>query len=264
MTTTTDMVDDHGFVQLLPAGADVNDPLSLYVDADRPPHPDRPWVLANFVAGLDGSIALHGRVGALTSPTDQLVFRLLRELADVVMVGAGTVRAERYGPVAIGEAGRQRRTDRGQSALPPVAVVTRSLDLDVTTELFTASGPRPLVITVDNVDPEARRRVADVAEVIVAGETVVEPARALAALAERGVRVVTCEGGPALITTLMGGGLLDELCLTVTPLVGGDPLRLVADQPRLPLTRLSLAHAIAGGRDELFLRYVAPHVEESP
>lgn len=252
---------EHGFVRLLPPGAGDDDVLSLYRDADRSPPGDRPWVLANFVAGLDGSIALEGRVGSLTSEADQVVFGLLRELADVVMVGAGTVRAERYGPVVIDEAGRQRRSARGQEPVPPVAVVTRSLELDLTSRLFNESDVRPLVLTVEHADADARRAVEAVADVVVAGETVVEPARALEALAARGVRVVTCEGGPSLITMLLGADMLDELCLTVTPLVGGDPLRLVADQPRLPLTRFDLAHAVAGGRDELYLRYVSPRPE---
>lgn len=254
---------DDEFVRLLPpAGPD--DALALYREAGRPTFPDRPWVLANFVAGLDGSIALEGRVGALTSPTDQHVFRLLRELADVVLVGAGTVRAESYGAVSIDDAARERRVARGQDPVPPVAVVTRSLELDVDGRLFTSGGPRPMVVTVERADPEARRRIEEVADVIVAGETVVEPARALAALAGRGVELVTCEGGPSLITSLVAAGMLDELCLTITPLVGGDPLRLVADHPRLPLVRFELAHAIAGGQDELFLRYVSPRPEDQP
>lgn len=252
---------EHGFVGLLPRGAGGGDVLSLYRDADRPPPDGRPWVLANFVAGLDGSIALEGRVGSLTSAADQVVFGLLRELADVVMVGAGTVRAERYGPVVLDEEAQERRAHRGQAAVAPVAVVTRSLQLDLTSRLFVGSQARPLVITVEHVDPDARRRVEEVADVIVAGETVVEPARALAALTERGMQLVTCEGGPSLITLLLGADMLDELCLTVTPLVGGDPLRLVADEPRLPLLRFDLAHAVAGGRDELFLRYVSPRPE---
>lgn len=250
------------FVALLPPGAgEDDDVLRLYREAHRPPPDGRPWVLANFVAGLDGSIAIEGRVGSLTSTADKVVFRLLRELADVVMVAAGTVRAERYGPVVLDEAAQERRVARGQQPVPPVAVVTRSLDLDLTGRLFTAGEVRPLVITVERTDPGARQAAEQVADVVVAGETVVEPARALAALAERGMELVTCEGGPSLTTLLLGAGVLDELCLTVTPLVGGDPLRLVADAPRLPLHRFDLAHAVAGGRDELYLRYVSPRPE---
>jgi riboflavin biosynthesis pyrimidine reductase len=252
---------EHGFMTLPPHGAGGDDVLSLYRDAPRPPTPDRPWVLANFVAGLDGSIALDGRVGSLTSAVDQVVFRLLREVADVVMVGAGTVRAEGYGPVLLDDAAQERRVARGQQPVPPVAVVTRSLRLDLAGRLFTQSNARPLVITIERADAAARSMVEEVADVIVAGDTTVEPARALAALAERGLQVVTCEGGPSLITLLLGAGMLDELCLTVTPLVGGDPLRLVADAPQLPLLRFDLAHAVAGGRDELFLRYVSPRPE---
>lgn len=254
---------EQDFVALLPPGAadGDGDVLSLYRDAPRPPPEDRPWVLANFVSGLDGSIAIKGRVASLTSTADQVVFRLLRELADVVMVAAGTVRAEGYGPVVLDEAARRRRTERGQQPVPPVAVVTRSLQLDLASRLFTEGSTRPLVITVEQADPVARDAIEEVADVIVAGETVVDPARALAALAERGAQVVTCEGGPSLTTLLLGAGLLDELCLTVTPLVGGDPLRLVADEPQLALQRFDLAHAVAGGRDELFLRYVSPRAE---
>lgn len=249
------------FVALLPPGADDGDVLALYRHAPRTPPEGRPWVLANFVAGLDGSIAIKGRVGSLTSAADQVVFGLLRELADVVMVAAGTVRAERYGPVVLDEEARARRTARGQQPVPPVAVVTQSLQLDLSGRLFTQGTTRPLVITVEQTDPATRRAVEQVADVIIAGETVVEPARALAALADRGAQVVTCEGGPSLTTLLLGAGLLDELCLTVTPLVGGDPLRLVADEPQLALRRFDLAHAVAGGRDELFLRYVSPRPE---
>ena len=253
------MEDD--FVALRPPGAGGQDVLSLYRDAPRPAPQGRPWVLANFVAGLDGSIALEGRVGSLTSAADKVVFRLLRELADVVMVGAGTVRAERYGPVVLDAAASERRAARGLPPVPPVAVVTASLQLDLGGRLFTESSARPLVITVEDTDPSARRAVAEVADVVVAGETAVEPGRALAALAERGMQVVTCEGGPSLTTLLLGADMLDELCLTVTPLVGGDPLRVVADAPQLPLLRFDLAHAVAGGRDELFLRYVSPRPE---
>lgn len=253
---------DHRFVGLLPDGIGGDDVLSLYRDAERPAPADRPWVLANFVAGLDGSIALDGRVGSLTSAADQVVFGLLRELADVVMVGAGTVRAERYGPVSVDEAARERRSARGQEPVPPIAVVTRSLQLDLSGRLFRDPDHRPLIITVERVDEAARRRVEEVADVIVAGETIVEPARALGALADRGVQLVTCEGGPSLITMLLGAGMLDELCLTVTPLVGGDPIRLVSDEPQLPLTRFDLASVVSGGRDELFLRYVSPRPEE--
>lgn len=249
------------FVALLPSGGVDGDVPSLYRDAPRPPPGGRPWVLANFVAGLDGSIAVRGRVGSLTSTADQVVFRLLREVADVVMIAAGTARAEGYGPVVLDDAARDRRTARGQQPVPPVAVVTRSLELDLTSRLFTQSTARPLVITVEQADATARRGVEEVADVVVAGEAAVDPARALEALAARGVEVVTCEGGPSLTTMLLGAGLLDELCLTVAPLVGGDPLRLVADVPQLPLHRFDLAHAVAGGRDELFLRYLSPRPE---
>jgi riboflavin-specific deaminase-like protein len=232
-----------------------DDPLDLYRDARRPPGDDRPWVLANFVAGVDGAISVEGRVGALSSATDKTVFRLLRSLADVVLVGAGTFRAERYAPSRLADHLRQRRVQQGRPPVPPIAVVSRSLDLDLEAPVFTGSEVRTLVVTTADADPERRDRVAEVAEVIVAGESRLDPAAALRALRERGHEVVLCEGGGVLNAELLAAGLLDELCLTISPRVGGDPSRIVADAPRIPFSELRLAHVLADG-DELFLRYL--------
>jgi riboflavin-specific deaminase-like protein len=231
------------------------DPLDLYRDAPRPPRGDRPWVLANFVAGVDGAISVEGRVGALSSDTDKTVFRLLRSLADVVLVGAGTFRAERYAPSRLADHLRQWRVERGRPPVPPIAVVSRSLDLDLEAPVFTDTEVRTLVVTTADADPEARARIAEVADVVVAGESRLDAAAALRALRERGHEIVLCEGGGVLNAELLAAGLLDELCLTVSPRVGGDPSRIVADAPRIPLADLRLAHVLADG-DELYLRYL--------
>jgi riboflavin biosynthesis pyrimidine reductase len=237
---------------LRPAGAD---PLGCYRDAPRPAPEDRPWVLANFVAGVDGAISVDGRAGGLSSPTDKVVFRLLRSLADVVLVGAGTFRAERYAPSRLDDALRDERTSRGLPPVPPIAVVSRSLDLDAEAPVFTQSEARTLVLTTESSDPEARARLEPVADVIVVGASTLDPVAALEALHARGHRVVLCEGGGQLNAELLAAGVLDELCLTVSPRVGGDPSRIVADAPRIPLTGLHLAHVLADG-DELYLRYL--------
>lgn len=236
---------------LRPPGAD---PLGLYRDAPRPAPRGRPWVLANFVAGIDGAISIGGRVGALSSATDKVVFRLLRSLADVVLVGAGTVRAEGYAPPRLPEELREARVARGRPPVPPYAVVSRSLDLDPGAEVFAAE-PRTIVLTGPASDPAARARLEPVADVVVTGQDVWDPVAALGALRERGHEIVLCEGGGQLNAELLAAGLLDELCLTVSPTIGGDPSRIVADSPRIPLTGLHLAHALADG-DELFLRYL--------
>jgi riboflavin biosynthesis pyrimidine reductase len=231
------------------------DPLDLYRRAERPAHPGRPWVLSNFVAGIDGAIAIDGRVDGLSSPSDQEVFDLLRSLADVVLVGAGTFRAERYPPVRLSERLRAEREARGQPPVPGLAVVSRSLQLDWERPSFTQAQVRPIVVTSAASDPGTRERASQVADVLVAGDEHVDVAVALEALHERGHRVVLCEGGAALLAELLAGGLLDELCLTISPLVGGDPSRIVADQPRPPLTRFELAQVLTAGH-ELYLRYL--------
>jgi riboflavin biosynthesis pyrimidine reductase len=231
------------------------DPLALYRDAPRAPTDERPWVLANFVAGVDGAISVEGRVGALSSPTDKVVFRLLRSLADVVLVGAGTFRAERYAPSRLADHLRAWRERHGKPPVPPIAVVSNSLDLDLEAPVFTDTEVRTLVVTTAASDPRVRERVAEVADVVVAGESLLDPATALRGLRERGHEVVLCEGGGVLNAELLAAGLLDELCLTVSPHVGGDPSRIVADAPRIPLTGLRLAHVLADG-DELYLRYL--------
>lgn len=228
------------------------DPFRAYVDVSRPPPPTRPWVLANFVATVDGSIALNGRVGGLSSPLDKQVFRLLRAVADVVLVGAGTVRAERYGPVRLDDVGREVREGREP---PAVAVVSRSLDLDWSWPLFADPAIPTIVITSSGADPRRLEAAMANSDVILAGADGIDLGDALAQLRARGHETVTCEGGPTLLRDLLADGLLDELCLTVAPLLGGDALRLVADGPTLAQQRLNLVHVLRGG-DELFLRYV--------
>lgn len=245
-----------------PRGAD---PLVGYRRQHRPPPEGRPWVLSNFVAGIDGAIAIDGRVDGLSSPHDQTVFGLLRSLADVVLVGAGTFRAERYPPVRVPPELRHQRRERGQAPAPTLAVVSRSLRLDWDRPAFTAAETRPIVVTGAGADPAARARAEQVAEVVVAGDERVEVTTALQALRERGHEVVLCEGGAALLAELLHRDLLDELCLTIAPLVGGDPSRIVADAPRPPLTRFELAQVASAG-DELYLRYLrrAPRGDDGP
>ena len=133
----------------------VDDPLVPYAEVFRAPRGRHPYVLANMVGGLDGSAAVSGRVGILSSPVDARLFTELRSVADVVLVGARTVREERYGPVRLPDRLRQQRTDRGRPPTPRIAVVTRTLDFDWTIPLFANADPesRPYVITAAAADP---------------------------------------------------------------------------------------------------------------
>jgi riboflavin biosynthesis pyrimidine reductase len=222
--------------QLLPRFLDPVDPMAVY--ADLPVAAGRPGVRLNMIASLDGATAVAGVAGGLGGKADQALFALLRSLADVVLVAAGTVRAERYGPSTV-----------------PVAVVTRSCRLDWDSRFFTAALARPLVVTVATAPAEARARAAEVADVVVAGEHDVDLVEAVGALGARGFRAVLSEGGPILNAQLTAAGLLDELCLTLSPLlVGGDAKRLLAGPllPGPPALRLVSACEEDGF---LFLRY---------
>ncbi len=229
--------------QLLPTPRSDVDPATTYAEPVRSPHSGRPWVLANMVASVDGRAAVHGRTAALSGAADRAVFKLLRTLADVVLVGAGTVRAERYGPVKEG--------DR-----PPVAVISRSLDLDWDSPLFSEAARPTEVLTCQAADPArlvAARRVADV---VVVGDKQVDLSQALVGLAARGRRVVLCEGGPHLLGELVAADLVDELCFTLTPLlVGGVEPTLLVAPPFDPPRRLRLASVIEDD-GALLLRYL--------
>jgi riboflavin biosynthesis pyrimidine reductase len=240
----------------LEEGGEISDPLEPYQRVDRSAGRGPCWVMANMVAGLDGSASIGGRVGALSSPTDAAILKLLRSLADVVLVGAETVRRERYGPVRLPQERRQGRIAAGRPAVPRLAVVSRSLDLDWGSRAFVDAEPESptMVVTGAAADPARLAEARSVAEVLVAGEVGVDLGEALKHLAAQGATVVLCEGGPSVLGQLIAADLLDELCLTLSPTMGGDPLP-VAVAPEAPsLARFALCHS---ARDDstLFLRY---------
>ncbi len=212
-------------------------------------------VRSNFVSSVDGATEVDGRSGALGGSADRRVFRLLRWLADVVLVGAGTVVAEDYGPVIVPPDRRERRVAAGQDAVPPVAVVSAALRLDPSARLF-AAPVRPLVLTCEAAPPARRKALAEVADVLVCGERRVDTAVALRALGERGLGRVLCEGGPSLHADLADAGLLDELCVTIAPLLAGpDHLRMVRGRRwQAPLT-MTLSQVLEEDGN-LFLRYL--------
>jgi riboflavin biosynthesis pyrimidine reductase len=230
--------------QLLPEPDDV-DPVLAYLEAPRPAPAERPWVAMSMVSSLDGATAVHGRSGPLGGAPDRTVFRAVRAIADVVLVAAGTVRVEGYGPVRLSEEAVAARVEAGRSTEPPrLVVVSASLDLDLSRA---AEGPvRPLVLTTDDADPGRRDALAELAEVRTYGAGRVELAPALADLRADGAGVVVCEGGPSLNAALVADDLVDEWCVTLAPaIVGGDSRRVVDGAPELggdgqPLELVSL------------------------
>lgn len=216
-------------------------------------HPEG-LVRGNMVSSLDGAVRdAEGRSGGLSSPADKRVFGVLRGLCDAVLVGAGTVRAEGYGP-ARPSADRQRaRVARGQAPVPVIAVVSRSLDLDLGTPFFSEAVARPIVITAESSDRARRAVLSSVADVLVAGDSDVDIASALDSLRERGLSRVLCEGGPRLLTDLVAAGRLDELCLTIAlRVVGGDSGRVISG-PAIHGWAGELRHVLSAD-GHLFLR----------
>jgi riboflavin biosynthesis pyrimidine reductase len=235
-----------------PGEVDIAD---VYGGSLGPPHPDRPHVTVNMVASVDGRTAVKGRSGGLSSPPDKAIFRLLRSLADVVLVGAETVRAEGYGTVKADDEVRNQRAARGQTPVAALAIVTRSVNLDWTSPVFTQPTQRPFVLAPADAPASSLQAADKVATVIAAGEGGTDLAAALGILRrDHGVASVLCEGGPSLNGQL-AAGLLDQLCVTVSPaLVGGDSRTILgAADLRSPLD-LTLASVLLSD-GALFLRY---------
>ncbi|ONM47722.1 pyrimidine reductase family protein [Nocardia donostiensis] len=223
---------------------------------------DRPWVRANFVSSIDGAATSDGTTSGLGSPADKRVYDLLRDLADVVLVGAGTVRAENYAGARTDSGRRRALFDRGfgghrDGAPPPIAVVTASCALDPDARLCTETGTPPLIITTAAAPADRKQRlVAAGAEVIEAGELAVSARSILDTLAARGLRRVLCEGGPHLFGELVADGAVDELCLTITPLlVGGTAPRISVwhEQFRMAMRR---AHIVFDDDGTILTRWV--------
>jgi riboflavin biosynthesis pyrimidine reductase len=226
-------------------------------------YPGQPWLRANMVMSADGAATLDGRSGGLSSEADRRLFALLRGLADVILAGAGTARAEGYKPVRPREVWDGLRAGRGPT--PPIAIVSRALDLDPDAPLFREAPARAQTIVITcAASPASRREVlARHADVVVAGNTVVDLGEAVAALHERGLGRVLCEGGPHLLAELVAADLLDELDLTVSPLLTGSGANRITAGTRFPPHNLRLTHALEED-GTLFCRYTRPVAAAPP
>lgn len=233
------------------------DPANAVVSLDQYAYPEgaRPYLRANMVSSLDGAAAVEGRVGVLTGHADQILLHELRSLCDVLLVGAGTVRAEGYGPLEVAEELRERRADRGQPPVPRLAILTRGIDLDLSAPVFTAAGERPLVLTTERATARRRHEAEAVADVLVTGSDTVDLHAARDELAGRGLPRILSEGGPHLLAELFAADLVDDLCLAVAPMVTcGSELRITSGPPLPTPAQMRLAHVLE--REEfLFLRH---------
>lgn len=204
----------------------------------------RPWVRANMVATLDGASAGNdGRTGSINTPTDLVVFTLLRDLADVVLVGAGTARAESYRHTRPRSGDRlARAVAQGRAAHPELAVVSGTGRVPPLLAGRPENGGGVLLVTCEAAGDEAisrARRTLGSDRVLVCGGGSVDLPATVAALAGRGLPRILCEGGPRLLADVAAADLLDELCLTAVPLLaGGIEQRIAvgsaADRPLVP------------------------------
>lgn len=212
-------------------------------------------VRVNFVASIDGAATDHGLSGGLSGKADKRVFDILRRLCDVVLVGAGTVRAEGYGAMRLNQASVQLRRANGLPDQPVFAIVSGTLGLDPESPVFTKAPVRALVVTVGASSHVKREALSRVTDVLVCGEKKLDVGVMLDAFAKRGLRQVLCEGGPTLFGTLLDADRVDELCLTISPLIeAGDAHRIVVGT--LEKTRRMALHHVLVSDSTLMLRYL--------
>jgi riboflavin biosynthesis pyrimidine reductase len=230
-------------------------------DVDVHVHYARDWfdvggIRANMVASVDGAASVAGLSRGLQTPGDNRVFAALRDLADVVLVGATTAQVEGYSPSRADSPAAARRRERGLEPRLPIALVTRSVKLDLDAPIFGDPSFRPLVITCAAGDAARRSEAESRADVLVCGDTEIDFAAARAALAERGLRRVLCEGGPSLLAAALDAGAVDELCLSVTPLLSGPGAdRILTGNPWAVVPKQLRLHSLLEEDGALFARY---------
>jgi riboflavin biosynthesis pyrimidine reductase len=194
-----------------------------------------------MVASADGAASVKGRSGGLSGPADRMIFNVLRSLADLILVGAGTVRTERYRPVHADQIWSGLRPPG--AAVPPIAIVTGRLDLDPDSQLVTspAPGAQTIVITTAAAPPDKRAAVARHARIIEAGDDRLDFTAAVGALHDLGYASILTEGGPTLLGHLAAVGLIDELCLTTSPVLAAGSASRIISGSALPDTTATLA-----------------------
>lgn len=204
------------------------------------PDTGRAYVRTNTVQSVDGAVQdPTGLSGGLGGAPDERALRIMRSLADVIVVGAGTARAEGYAPVRADEIDVTARAAAGLPGLPPIAVVSRSLDLP---DALVAPGQ--ILITFADSDADRRAELARTMDVIVAGTSSVDWTAVLDLFTTRGLLRVLCEGGPSLTGELLSRDLVDEMCVTIAPTALAGNAKRVAVSPAAAPRPLALTHAV--------------------
>ncbi|MER7249403.1 pyrimidine reductase family protein [Kribbella sp. NPDC000426] len=225
--------------------------IAVYAVEDR----SVPHLRANFVSSLDGAVEIDGKSKALSSDSDSRVFSMVRRLADVVLVGAGTIRDEGYNPLRLSKAAREWRTAAGLAENPTLAIVSSRLELSPVNPVF-QSAVRPVVVTHEAAPTDRREALGEVADLIVLGSGEVDLRAVVDELAARGMPQILCEGGPHLLGALTEADLVDELCLALAPLLAGPGSgRITAGLPTTLTRQMKLRTTLRAEDDYLFFRY---------
>jgi len=236
--------------RLDPAGRPLDILDMLFADARG--RTDRPWVILNMVSSIDGATAVGGGASGLNDADDRALFRAMRAVADVVLVGAQTVRAEGYGPIRLDEAMASHRSAAGLEGVPKLVILSRSLDIDRDSRVFSDPAGRPTILTGIDSDPEGIALLEDVADIEQIDS--LDGAGIVGHLDD--ARVILCEGGPRVNSQLIAAGVVDEIALTLAPMVALGESQRMAHGPSLdPALEMRLDRAVTGERS-LFLRYI--------
>ena len=218
---------------------------------DLYPRNPEPTLRVNFIASLDGAVTVDGLSGGLHGPGDKEIFDSLRMVCDALIVGRSTVKAENYDALRLSEPARRWRREHGLPEFPLMVIVSDTLDFDLDQLVFSDAPIPPIVITHGRAPAD---RVKGVAEVVVTGADRIDLTAMITELNARGATQLLSEGGPRLLGLLAAADLVDEVCLTISPLlVGGGPGRISAGPPTIPRP-MSLRHVLSL-QNMLFLRY---------
>jgi riboflavin biosynthesis pyrimidine reductase len=217
----------------------------------------RRWVRANMVSSADGAAQAEGKSGGLSGEADKKVFRALRGLADVILVGATTVRTEGYRqPAAPREPYARLREAAGQASAAAIAVISASLDLDFDAPLYREAVVPTITVTVSDAPPDRLAVAREAGEVLIAGTGRADVGLAIDRLAGSGRGRILCEGGPHLLAEVARVGRLDELCLALSPqLLAGHAMRILDGPPLEPPLPLTL-HTLLVEDGFLFTRHL--------
>lgn len=221
-----------------------------------------PWIRVNFVASIDGAVSVDGRSGGLGTPADKAVFDELRNLADAVLVGSGTVNAENYGGANVSDDVRVARVNRGQSAVPPIVVVTGSMSVEPDATLIVDAQVPPVFLTSATAPDDRVNAIRDAGATVVRSPTDTLTGRVVVGLLEElGLRRILCEGGPGLFGTLLEDDVVDELCVTTSPLAAAGRAGRIAVSDDAAPREMTPGHILLDTDGTVLVRWVRRRAE---